>query len=235
MMIPLFQESQKGQEKMSTANRYLSVLENEIHSVVCATTDEHNHPVTRVMDIMLSDDRTFYFLTARGKEFCRQLMNRKYIALTGMTGGEGLDRAHATMKKKAVSIRGSVECIGTEKLDEIFVKNPYMAEIYPTEESRKALVVFKMTEGRGEFFDLSTKPITRESFSVGDQNSAREDDRSCEPYHISAACTGCGKCLAVCPQNCIRHDGTPFRIDQRHCLHCGNCYEICPAGAVVRN
>ena len=32
---------------MTTENRYLSMLENKIHSVVCATTDEENKPVTK--------------------------------------------------------------------------------------------------------------------------------------------------------------------------------------------
>jgi uncharacterized pyridoxamine 5'-phosphate oxidase family protein/Pyruvate/2-oxoacid:ferredoxin oxidoreductase delta subunit len=219
---------------MSAENRYLSMLENEIHSVVCSTTDEENKPVTRVIDVMLSDEKTFYFLTAKGKNFYRQLMKHKFIALTGMTGGEGMDRAHASMHTKAISIRGSVECIGKEKLEEIFAKNPYMAEIYPTEKSREALVVFRMAAGEGEFFDLSTKPITRESFIVGDSGPASEKHQIREPYFISEACIGCGKCLAVCPQDCIRHDSVPFTIDQHHCLHCGNCLENCPAGAVVR-
>jgi uncharacterized pyridoxamine 5'-phosphate oxidase family protein/Pyruvate/2-oxoacid:ferredoxin oxidoreductase delta subunit len=183
---------------------------------------------------MLSDENTFYFLTARGKAFYRQLMDHKYIALTGMIGGEGLDRTQASMHTKAVSIRGAIACIGSEKLDEIFAGNPYMAEIYPTEKSREALVVFKMTEGKGEYFDLSTKPITRESFTVGDAPSTEEELPSQGPYFISDACTGCGKCLTVCPQNCIHHDGVPFRIDQCHCLHCGNCCTDCPVRAVIR-
>jgi uncharacterized pyridoxamine 5'-phosphate oxidase family protein/NAD-dependent dihydropyrimidine dehydrogenase PreA subunit len=218
---------------MGAENQYLAMLENEIHSVVCATVDEDNKPVTRVIDIMLSDEKTFYFLTAKGKDFYRQLMNNKFIALTGMTGGEGLDRTQASIHTKAVSIRGTIDCIGTEKLNEIFAKNPYMAEIYPTGKSREALVVFKMTEGEGEFFDLSTKPITRESFVVGDTDYI--DDHSVRaPYFITETCTGCGKCLTVCPQNCIQHDAIPFRIDQQHCLHCGNCLENCPVKAVVR-
>lgn len=218
---------------MDTENRYLKMLENEMHSAVCATTDEENKPVTRVIDIMLSDEKTFYFLTAKGKDFYKQLMQRKYIALTGMTGGEGLDRTEASLHIRAVSIRGSVACIGTEKLAEIFAANPYMAEIYPSGKSREALAVFKMTEGRGEFFDLSTKPITRESFAIGDAEQHAEDGTRA-PYRITETCTGCGTCLTVCPQNCIRHDAVPFRIDQRHCLHCGNCYTDCPVRAVVR-
>ena len=43
-----------------------------------------------------------------------------------------------------------------------------MFEIYPTEESRKALTVFQIYEGSGEWFDLSKKPIERASFTFGD-------------------------------------------------------------------
>ncbi|MGI6216386.1 MAG: 4Fe-4S binding protein [Coriobacteriales bacterium] len=219
---------------MDVAKRYLSILENDIHSVVCATTDDHGRPVTRVIDIMLSDGDTFYFLTASGKDFYHQLMSTGYIALTGMSGGEGMDREHATMDRKSISVRGSVECIGTDKLDEIFTRNPYMAEIYPSEESREALVVFRMTAGRGEFFDLSTRPITREAFSVGDQGHLEDGNLGRKPYIITADCIGCGKCLTTCPQDCISSETVPFRIDQRHCLHCGNCFNDCPVGAVVR-
>ena len=34
-----------------------------------------------------------------------------------------------------------------------------MHTIYPTEESMKALTVFQIYEGNGEWFDLSKKPI----------------------------------------------------------------------------
>ena len=48
------------------------------------------------------------------------------------------------------------------------------------------------------------------------------------------SCVGCGSCVSVCPQNCIKQDGVLFQIEQDHCLHCGNCMNVCPVGAVVR-
>lgn len=57
-----------------------------------------------------------------------------------------------------------------------FQKNPYMAEIYPQEESRTALEVFQVAEGTGEFFDLSVKPIFRDTFVLG--GSAEKEDGS---------------------------------------------------------
>lgn len=71
------------------------------------------------------------------------------------------------MEKKSISIRGNVTEIGSDRIDEVFEKNPYMAEIYPDEESRTVLTVFCLTDGEGEYFDLSTKPITQASFRLG--------------------------------------------------------------------
>lgn len=206
---------------META-QYLKIICEEIHSVVVATLDQKGHPVTRVIDMMLHDDNSLYFLTAKGKEFYRQLMEQKYLSLSGMSGGED------SMSKKAVSVHGNVRNIGKEKLDEIFEKNPYMAEIYPEEESRMALEVFQLYQGQGDYFDLSTKPITRGTFSLGETQQVQSG------YYITDQCQGCKICYSKCPQKCIDLSQKPLVIRQENCLHCGNCMEVCPFGAVER-
>ena len=158
--IPLTNSNMKTKD-------YLRILKDEIHSTVIATIDEKGRPVTRVIDIMLTDENSLYFITAKGKAFYSQLMTDPYVAISGMCGGEG------TMKKKAVSIQGKAVKIGSEKLKEVFRQNPYMAEIYPQEESRRALEVFQVAEGTGEFFDLSVKPICSWGGAAGDRGAGR--------------------------------------------------------------
>lgn len=136
-------------------------MKDEIHSVVFATIDENGLPDARVIDIMLVDSDSLYFITARGKGFYRQLMEQKFAAVSGMTGGK------QSLDKKAVSVRGKIRNIGNEKLGEVFAENSYMNEIYPSMESRNALEVFQMYEGQGEYFDLSVKPIYRDTFYLG--------------------------------------------------------------------
>ena len=92
----------------------------------------------------------------------------------------------------------------------------------------KALTVFQIYEGSGEWFDLSKKPIERDSFTFGGAEKKQEG------YFITDACIGCGSCAAVCPQNCILTEGIPYVIEQEHCLHCGNCLTACPVSAVER-
>ena len=210
---------------------YLRILRNDMHSTVMATNDSDGHPVTRVIDVMLVDDKTLYFLTAKGKAFYDQLTEQKFVAISGVCGGEGMDKREASLHMKAISIRGTVKNIGSEKLTEIFEQNPYMADIYPTEISRRAIRVFRMESGVGEFFDLSAKPITRVNFRVGGETAALTETGG---YFITDTCIGCGACLTVCPQSCIRSDDTPFVIEREHCIHCGNCMDICPVEAIIR-
>ena len=199
---------------------YLSFLVHEIHTAVVATVDDEGLPVTAAIDMMDCDENSLYFLTARGKSFYARLTKRGFLALTAIKGD-------ATLTSVAVSLRGKVRELGSNKIPELFEKNPYMKEIYPTEESRHALTVFQIYEGNGEWFDLSKKPIERASFTFGNAKT------NLEGYFITDACIGCGSCIAVCPQNCIR-EGMPFEIEQTHGLHCGNCMTACPVGAVEK-
>lgn len=185
---------------------YLRQLVEDFHSTVVATI-ENNLPQTRVIDLMLWDEKGLYFLTAKGKSFYHQLMNQGYIALS------------ATKDQQAISFHGKVKNIHQNKLNEIFEKNTYMKKIYP-KDSREALEVFCIYEGEGEYFDLrNPSHIFRESFSIGIQTTFNSR------YIIDSSCTHCKKCISLCPQHCISDS---IQIQEEHCLHCGRCIEYCP-------
>ncbi len=203
------------------ARDYLEYIVQEIHTTVVATMDDEGLPVTAAIDMMDADENGLYFLTAKGKGFYDRLKKREFLALTAMKGKD-------TMSSVAVSVRGKVKELGNEKIPELFEKNPYMHQIYPTEESMEALTVFRIYEGTGEWFDLSKKPVERASFSFGGAHKKEEG------FFITDACIGWGSCVSVCPQGCIITDTVPYQIEQGHCLHCGNCMTACPVGAVVR-
>ncbi|MBR3084237.1 MAG: 4Fe-4S binding protein [Oscillospiraceae bacterium] len=203
------------------ARDYLSYLVNEIHTTVVATVDDEGLPATAAIDMMDNDENGLYFLTAKGKSFYDRLKKHGFLALTALKG-------ESTMTSIAVSVRGKVKELGYEKIPELFEKNPYMHEIYPTEESMQALTVFQIYEGSGEWFDLSKKPIERASFSFGGAETKPEG------FFITDSCIGCQSCVVVCPQQCINIDNVPLVIDQEHCLHCGNCMKACPVGAVEK-
>lgn len=201
---------------------YFGFLIDEIHTTIVATNDENGQPVTCAIDMMLYDESGVYFLTAKGKSFYERLKRNEYLALTGTKGAD-------TLSCIALSIRGKVREIGSERLPELFSAAEYMNEIYPTEQSRSALTVFQIYEGVGEWFDLSKKPIERATFSFG------ETQALVQGYFVNDNCIGCKLCYSKCPQKCVDTTIKPVAIKQENCLHCGNCFEICPARAVERS
>lgn len=189
------------------------MLVEEMHSAAVATIDDSGRPQIRIIDMMLYDENAVYFLTAKGKNFYRQLTGQKFIALT------------AVKDKKSISLRGDVKNIGQEKLDEIFERNPYMQAIYP-KNTRSALEVFALYKAQGEYFDISDPAeVKRKNFSVG-------DIKEFEAYYADSGCTGCKVCNSVCPQQCIDINQKPVVIEHSRCLHCGNCADICPVHAI---
>ena len=206
---------------MAEAKEYFRFLVEQIHTTIVATVDDEGLPVTAAIDMMDCDENGLYFLTAKGKSFYDRLIKRGFLAFTALKGKD-------TMSSVAISVRGKVRELGYDRIPELFEKNPYMHEIYPTEESMQALTVFQIYEGTGEWFDLSKKPIERASLTFGGSQKKEEG------YFITDACIGCGSCAAVCPQQCIDTSGIPHVIRQENCLHCGNCMTACPVGAVEK-
>lgn len=200
---------------------YFKFLVEQIHQTIVATLDEQGRPVTCAVDMMDWDEQGVYFLTAKGKALYRRLTAQRTLSLTGL---RGTDTLHCV----SLSVQGRVRETGPQALPRLLEKNPYMAQIYPTEVSRQALTVFCLYQGTGEWFDLSARPIERAQFSFGGA------EEKTEGYRVTERCTGCGACQTVCPQACIDLSCRPAKILQAHCLRCGNCMSVCPAGAVER-
>ena len=183
----------------------------QMKDVAVATVDETGCPQVRIIDIMLVEGDKLYLVTARGKDFYRQLCSGGYAAIVGMN-------AHY----QSIRVSGPVERLPEQKLwiDRVFEANPTMAGVYPGE-SRYILEAFCLTVQKAEYFDLSDEPINRQAIGVE------------KGFDITSACIGCGLCAANCPQSCIA-TVVPYLIEQAHCLHCGLCAENCPQGAIIR-
>lgn len=184
-----------------------------------ATVDEDGAPQVRNISAIHYEGMTLYFLTARGKAFARQLKRDGRVQILGYT-----------RYKETIRLSGrAVEVPEEEQLkwrNILYQEQPYLENVYPGE-TKSIDTMFMLKDYTIEYFCLSTRPITREYFAVGD---ARLRPKG---YHITDACIGCGTCLSVCPQNAI-DEGMPFVIRQINCLQCGNCYENCPAEAIQR-
>lgn len=198
--------------------KYLELL-RDIKDVAFATIDEKGNPQVRIIDVMLIDDKKFYFCTARGKDFYNQLLNNGNVAITGLNKDFQMIRVSGIANK----LKSSEQKIW---IDRIFEENKSMNYVYPNE-SRYILEAFCVEISRVHFFDLSKEEIYRETINT------YNDEKVENGFFITDSCISCGKCKKICPKQCILEDDI-FLIEQEHCLHCGLCYENCPVKAIVK-
>lgn len=184
-----------------------------------ATVDENGAPQIRCVSAIHFEDDSFYFFTARGKNFCRELLTDGRVQILAHTKFNEMIRVSA----KALPAPDNEQ---SEKIDVIFSEQRYLSNVYPGD-TRKIGIIFEIRDMEIEYFNLGVKPIFRESYIVGGGKRSRKG------YFITDNCIGCGTCLNNCPQGCII-SGAPYRIQSEHCLHCGACFENCPVSAVKR-
>ncbi|MBC8571087.1 4Fe-4S binding protein [Zongyangia hominis] len=184
-----------------------------------ATVDAGGNPQIRNISALHYEPEAVYFFTARGKNFCQELCRDGRVQVLGYTKYNEMIRLSGT----AVLVEE-----GEQKkwIDTIFTEQPYLANVYPGD-TRDIGIIFCIRDAQIEYFNLGAHPIFRECYTLGKGKITPKG------FVITEQCVGCGACVKVCPQNCIR-EGAPYKIVQEHCLHCGACAECCPAKAVRR-
>lgn len=182
-----------------------------------ATVDEHGNPQVRNISAIHYEPDAMYFFTARGKDFCKELLSDGRVQILGYTKYKEMIRLSA----KAIPVSQENQKYW---IDTIFSEQPYLSNVYPGD-TRSIGIVFEIKDAAIEYFHLGVNPIFRENYVIGNGTISPKG------YQITDICIGCGKCARNCPQRRITK-GKPFLIQQEHCLHCGNCYENCPVQAI---
>lgn len=189
-----------------------------ITTLSMATVDEDGMPQNRIISAIYIEDNQFYFFTARGKEFARQLKQTNKVAILGLS-----------KFKEQIRLTGIVKAVEENNqrkyIDLIFEKYPYLYNVYP-DKTNEIGMVFKIKDCEIEYFNLAVKPIFRQTYTLGDYTAKEKGFKIAEDE-----CIGCETCMRNCPQKSIVKNDK-FEISQNHCLHCGNCYKHCPQGAV---
>lgn len=184
-----------------------------------ATVDQEGAPQIRNISAIHYEPDALYFFTARGKNFCRELMEDGRVQILCYTKYKEMIR----LSGRAYAVADAEQ----EKWrDLIFEEQPYLGNVYPGD-TREIGIIFCIDRAEVEYFNLGVNPIFRDVYALGGAATTKKG------YYITESCIGCGRCLTKCPQRCIEK-GSPYHIGQNNCLHCGSCYENCPVKAVKR-
>ena len=183
-----------------------------------ATVGLDGTPQVRCISAIHYEQNALYFFTARGKDFCKELLHDGQVQILAYTRYKEMIRVSA----KAIPV---AEAEQKYYINRIFQEQPYLENVYPGK-TREIGIVFAIRDMQIEYFNLGVNPIFREQYFVGNGENKQKG------YEITSCCIGCGTCVKGCPQRCIK-PGKTYRIAQENCLHCGNCFERCPVKAII--
>lgn len=190
-----------------------------VGTLTFATVDKNGHPQARSISAIHYEPDAIYFYTARGKNFCQQLLADGHVQILALTKYKEMIRLSAVAKPVPDNEQEHWK-------DVIFEEQPYLVNVYPGD-TRNIGIIFCIRDAQIEYFFLGSHPIEREYLTMGNAEPERKG------FEITDSCIACGTCQSVCPQGCIE-EGEIFHIQSNHCLHCGNCFENCPAEAIIR-
>lgn len=137
-------------------------------------------PQLRNISAIHYEPDAIYFFTARGKDFCRELLADGRVQALGHT-----------RYKEMIRLSGRAVPVPQEEqarwIETIFSEQPYLANVYPGD-TRDIGIVFVIRQATIEYFNLGVRPIFRETYSVNGGQAAPKG------YRITDACIGCGRC-----------------------------------------
>ena len=111
-----------------------------------ATVDRNGKPQIRCVSAIHYENNAMYFFTARGKNFCRELLENNSVQVLAHTKFNEMIR----LSGKTVPAPDNEQ----EKwIDIIFSEQPYLSNVYP-DNTRKIGIVFCVKNAEIEYFNL---------------------------------------------------------------------------------
>lgn len=155
-----------------------------------ATVDSDGAPQIRNISAIHYEPQALYFFTARGKDFCRELLEDGRVQILCYTKYKEMIR----LSGKAYAVADEEQIKWRER---IFEEQPYLSNVYPGD-TRDIGIIFCIDRGEVEYFNLGVKPIFRETYLLG--NGIIKE----KGYFITDSCIGCGSCYEKCPVKAVK-------------------------------
>lgn len=142
----------------TTNQEFSDFAVEQIHNVDVATT-HHGEPSAQVCDLLLNKNGKLYITTSSQNPFFKDLIKQPKVIVNDYKG-------NGTMDSCGFSIRGTIQNVGHEYIDEIFGKNDYLNEIYAdnVEAAKEDLRVLEITPLEAGYLDHRTHPIFMRKF-----------------------------------------------------------------------
>lgn len=124
-----------------------------------ATVDSDGAPQIRNISAIHYESDAIYFFTARGKNFCRELLEDGRVQILCYT-------KYKEMIRMSAKVYAVPEEEQAKWRDIIFEEQPYLANVYPGD-TRSIGIIFCIDRAEVEYFNLGVNPIFRDTYTLG--------------------------------------------------------------------
>lgn len=150
-----------------------------------ATVDLEGAPQIRNISAIHYEKDAIYFFTARGKEFCRELLEDGRVQILGYSKYKEMIRLSSRAKQTAEEEQ-------KKWMDLIFAEQPYLANVYPGK-TRDIGIIFEIRDAQIEYFHLGVSPIFRETYILGRGIETKQENAAeVEAGDVEPGKGGCG-------------------------------------------
>lgn len=201
------------------------------------TVNEHNEPESRIAHLRAYDEDGIYFMTMHTKSFYSQLKQNGNLSICGLCADTKV--VHDEEGKPVFDAGYAMRMTGKVRevpMEEIKAKqNPIFDFCIYDQEKYPAMVVFCITEGRGDVFDYDFEKVTRENKLERGYFSYNGGKINYKGLKIDQdKCISCGICKKKCSFLAITEENGRYDIDKNRCDECGDCFMNCPKKAISR-
>lgn len=201
------------------------------------TVNEKNEPESRIAHLRAYDEDGIYFMTMHTKSFYAQLKQNGNLSICGLCADTTVIHDEAGKPTfdngYAVRMTGKVREVSMEKIKA--KQNPIFNFCIYDQEKYPAMVVFCITEGRGDIFDYDFEKITRENKLQRTYFAYNGAEINYKGLKIEEnKCISCGICKKKCSFLAITEENGQYDIDEYRCDECGDCLMSCPEKAISK-
>ncbi len=200
------------------------------------TVNELGEPESRIAHLRGYDEDGIYFMTMFTKDFYKHLKNNGKLSICGLCADTKVEHDENGFPifegGYAIRMTGNVKEIS---IDDLKAKNnPIFDFCIKDQEIYKAMVVFCITDGRGDIFDYDFEKISRENKLERIYFAYNNAVPKYKGLKINQdKCISCGVCKVKCSFLAINEVDNVYSISKYRCDECGDCLINCPVEAIT--
>ena len=222
---------------LDISNHLAQSLGDEIYNITDEMKGDCRYTIGEGGRVIIVSPTYFYGLPTIIEDFIAKMSfdskPKLYFVLSfGSTPGQAMDRAEKLLSKYGYELEGKLTVRMPENYIPMF-DPPSQKEIESILRSAyETLESFSAAVQKGEHADMSIPPTFGQKLTGIFARPMYNHGRGTGKFYVDRTCTGCGRCVRICPSEAIQLVDRIPTWTKSKCIRCCACVNRCPFKAL---